>query len=370
MTITGPWHLLISKDHFDSTALQPQPVTPLDEGQIEVRLTQFALTANNVTYCLLGRSFGVAGETAGYWSFFPSGEEGQGLLPVWGFATISASRHPDLPVGDTLYGYFPFASHAVFLPERVTEQTFVDGTAHRRDLPPVYNQYTRLAAVPAESPAHRELWPVFRPLLTTGFLIADQIADNGDYGAERIIIASASSKTAMMTAHSFRLRQDCPTLIGLTSAGNADFVRSTGLFDSVVTYDALTSLNPEIATAYIDMAGDGATIRAIHDHLGSAMKFSLLVGKSHWQADLRPGALAKLGMAPFFAPAQMKKRSRDWGPDGLRERLDAVWSSFAARAEGLTTPVLHHGPDAGQALFQEAVAGRIKAQQADIVVLD
>jgi hypothetical protein len=40
-------------------------------------------------------------------------------------------------------------------------------------------------------------WPVYRPLFLTGWLIADQFEDDGDYGAQQLLIASASSKTAI-----------------------------------------------------------------------------------------------------------------------------------------------------------------------------
>ena len=40
----------------------------LNDGEISVKIERFAFTANNVTY-------GVAGETIGYWQFFPASED-------------------------------------------------------------------------------------------------------------------------------------------------------------------------------------------------------------------------------------------------------------------------------------------------------
>jgi hypothetical protein len=52
-----------------------------------LRAARFGLTANNITYGLLD-------EGLGYWTFFPA-QDGWGRIPVWGFAEVVASAHPD-----------------------------------------------------------------------------------------------------------------------------------------------------------------------------------------------------------------------------------------------------------------------------------
>jgi hypothetical protein len=72
----------------------------LNQGQILVQVDRFAFTANNVTY-------GAAGDTIGYWKFFPAREDAQndwGCLPVWGFATIVGSILDGLIEGERVYG--------------------------------------------------------------------------------------------------------------------------------------------------------------------------------------------------------------------------------------------------------------------------
>ena len=58
---------------------------PLSDGEVLARIDRFALTANNVTY-------GVMGERIGYWKFFPVEAEEDGIIPVWGFAPRSSLR--------------------------------------------------------------------------------------------------------------------------------------------------------------------------------------------------------------------------------------------------------------------------------------
>lgn len=95
--------LLVKKDNLSETRIHQLPDTALREGQIRLRVNHFALTSNNITYAAFGG-------TMSYWNFFPSDEAGWGIIPVWGFATVTQSLHPGVAVGEKLYGYFPMAS--------------------------------------------------------------------------------------------------------------------------------------------------------------------------------------------------------------------------------------------------------------------
>ena len=56
------------------------------------------------------------------------------------------------------------ASHAVLTPGHIGGGSFVDVTPRRTTLPPIYNQYQRVEAIPDYKPEHHDYWPVFRPL--------------------------------------------------------------------------------------------------------------------------------------------------------------------------------------------------------------
>ena len=98
--------LLVRQDQLATTRLQTTEDTALADGQVRVRVDQFALTANNITYAAMG-------DLLNYWQFFPTGEPGWGIVPVWGFGTVVQSLHPAIAVGERLYGYWPLASQAV-----------------------------------------------------------------------------------------------------------------------------------------------------------------------------------------------------------------------------------------------------------------
>ena len=61
--------------------------------------TRFGLTANNVTYAVIG-------EAMSYWDFFPA-EDGWGRVPMWGFAEVERSEAEGVEPGTRVYGYLP-----------------------------------------------------------------------------------------------------------------------------------------------------------------------------------------------------------------------------------------------------------------------
>lgn len=74
----------------------------LAPGQVLLRVDSFGLSTNNVTYAALG-------DALGYWRFFPA-PEGWGRVPVWGFADVARSRHPDLAEGERVFGFLPMST--------------------------------------------------------------------------------------------------------------------------------------------------------------------------------------------------------------------------------------------------------------------
>ena len=107
--------ILVDQTDITKAVLDEAASPDLSEGEVRLKLESFALTANNVTYA-------AAGFVIGYWRFFPSGREGQGIVPVWGMARVVESRNEALVEGARL-GHsaargFPgeFGRHARFLP--------------------------------------------------------------------------------------------------------------------------------------------------------------------------------------------------------------------------------------------------------------
>jgi hypothetical protein len=345
--------LQIRKDHLPTTRWHERADEPLAPGQVRVRIDRFALTSNNITYAAFG-------EAMNYWRFYPTGEEGWGVIPVWGFATVVESTHPEVPVGERVYGYLPMASHTVLTPVRVSAGGWADGAPHRAELHPVYNQLTRCATDPFYTPDTEDVQALLRPLFITSWLIDDFLADNDFFGARVMLLSSASSKTAYGTAFQLAQREGIE-VVGLTSPGNVAFCESLGCYDRVLTYDQLDAIDAEAACVYVDFAGNSDLRRAIHTRFVN-LKHSSSIGGTHVEhlgaAKDLPGPRATL----FFAPAQVKKRETEWGPKGLNQRLVAAWQAFSKAVAQPGTPWLvvqtHHGRAAVEAAYAQVLSGR------------
>ena len=369
MTSDTGHRLFIARAHLGTAHLGPDPDAPaaraLQPGQARLAVQHFSLTANNITYAAFG-------EAMKYWDFFPSGDAALGCLPVWGFATVVESQAAGLDVGRRVWGYYPAGTHLVVAPSKVSGGGFVDGAPHRQALALVYNQYAFCDADPGWKPELEGLQAVLRPLFITSFLIDDFLHDNAFFGAQQVLMSSASSKTAFGTAHSLALRKGAPgapKIVGLTSAGHADFTRSLGCYDEVLLYEDLATLSAQVPTVYVDFAGDADLRRRIHTHFADRLMFSSAIGGTHWEGlgssrDL-PGPRPTL----FFAPAQVKLRSAPppagWGSAELQRRIAAAWAGFIEQVAtgGWVQIVERQGAQAALQAYGQMLAGRTQARQ-------
>jgi hypothetical protein len=322
-------NFLVRREDLAVTRLAEEADVTPRTGEAVLAVDRFALTANNITY-------GVAGDVIGYWNFFPA-EEGWGRVPVWGIGTVTGSGHPDVAVGASFYGYFPMSSELLLQPENVSARGFTDAAAHRAALPAVYNQYSLLSPANGFEPRYHNHAILYRPLFTTSFVLDDYFADNDFFGAQALILGSASSKTAFGLAFMLR-RRGGVTVVGLTSGANRSFVEGLGLYDEVLTYDEVESL-PIRPSAYVDMAGNRPVLARVHHHLGASLLSSCGVGITHWEAregedpaDL-PGARPTM----FFAPTQIQKRHQELGAATYQSRIGEATAAFFARVDDWVT---------------------------------
>lgn len=345
--------LLVRQDQLGTTRISTAAPAPLAERQIRVRVDSFALTSNNITYAAFG-------EAMNYWQFFPTGEPGWGIVPVWGFGTVVQSLHAGVAVGERLYGYWPMASEAVLQPDRLSPSGFRDAAPHRAALHAVYNQYLRCNQDPFYTSESEDTQALLRPLFVTSWLIDDFLADNDFFGAQTMLLSSASSKTAYGTAFQLKQRPGIE-VVGLTSPANRAFCESLGCYSRVLAYEELDLLAADAACVYVDFAGNADLRRRIHTRFPN-LKYSCSIGGTHVDqlggAKNLPGPRATL----FFAPAQAKKRQADWGAAELGEKLVAAWRAFSMRVAEPPQPwlaVQHHaGPEEVQRAYAQVLAGR------------
>jgi hypothetical protein len=349
------WELLVDRTDLTNTAIGDVPTPSIGDGQVLLRVDRVGMTANNVTYAVFG-------DAMHYWDFFPAAA-GWGRVPLWGFCEVEASNAPGVAVGTRLYGYLPTSSHLVVEPAKVDAGGFRDASAHRQHLPSPYNGLTTTSEDPAYERSREDLQVLFRPLFMTSFMLADFLQDNGFFGAETVVLSSASSKTSYGTA--FLL--DGMRTVGLTSDGNVGFAESLGCYDHVTSYADLQL--PEGPTVYVDVAGDAALRRRVHE--SAELVHSAVVGAAHHDAapDLSDDGLPGPRPAFFFAPDQMRKRYADWGPDGVEEEHAKAWARFAPVVEGWVDVTVGTGPEGLRSAWLEVLAGGVPPRVGHVIQL-
>lgn len=292
--------------------------------------------------------------------------EGWGNVPVWGFAEVIDSRHEGFKRGERIYGLLPMATHLVLRPDRVNEFRFVDATAHRQKLPSAYNLYLRADRDPTYQPRDEGLQALLRPVFITSFLIDDFLADEGFFGADCVLLSSASSKTAFGLAHQLHRRAGIE-VIGLTSTAHGGFVRGLGCYNQVLAYDEMARLPAQRPTVYVDFAGSSALRSAVHEHYGSSLKYSSAIGFSHRETGAPQAGLPGPEPVFFFAPDRLRKRATDWGRDGIDTRFADQWREFLPVARHWLTVVAGHGPEAVEAVYGQALRGTVPPDRGHIL---
>jgi hypothetical protein len=361
MTETG-WDVLVGRDDLARTAYVERPVPSIGPGEALLRPDRVGVTANNVTYALVG-------ESMRYWDFFPA-DDGWGRVPLWGFADVVESAVEGVSVGTRVYGYLPPSSDLVVRPDRVDGSGFRDASEHRAALPSPYNIYAATTGDPSYDPDREDLQVLYRPLFITSFMLVDFLDDHAMFGADSVVISSASSKTAYGAAFCLGRLDRPPRRVGLTSAANAAFTRSLGCYDDVVSYDDVTELPTDVVTAYVDVAGSIPLRRTVHEHLGSALAHDAVVGATHLDAPPTGGADVP-GPRPtfFFAPDQIRKRRADWGPGGIEQRYGAAWRAFVPSVERWVDVAVSAGAEGLRAAWLEVLGGRVDPRRGHVVQL-
>ncbi len=353
--------LEVQKDNWHETRVVNAAVdTKLADSEVLLRIDRLALTANNISYAS-------AGDSLGYWKFFPA-EEGWGRLPAMGWAQVQASAHPDIAEGERVWGFFPLGTHLKILAGKVSPQSFVDVSPHREGLAPLYAQFDRATGYPVYEEAREDQDSLLRGLFMTSWLVEDFLEVNHFFGAQSCLITSASSKTSIALAHCVKQRGKLAS-VAITSAGNVEFCESLGCYDSVVTYDEIASLDNARPVVMVDMAGSKKILSDLHHHFGDNMKYSCRIGATHVEdfgpVDNLPGATPEF----FFAPGHVQTRSKELGPAELMMRLGAAYVGFRQFCDGWLSVERSYGVKSAEAVYQQVLAGRANPASGQIISL-
>lgn len=366
--MTDVRHRLITRkaDPGDTRIAELPADGELREGEVRLALDRFSLTTNNITYAAYG-------DAIGYWRVFPTGEDDFGMMPVWGFADVAASRAPGIDVGARVFGYFPMADTLVVQAEKISRGGFADGSPWRKAVPDIYNRYVLCAADRNYAVELENSEALFRPLFITSYTAVDFLRENDFFGARRIVVSSASSKTAYGAA--WCLADDDVELIALTGARNRAFVEGLDAYDAVQGYEAVETLRAGVPTLYLDLTGDAALRRRVHAHFGGDLTYDCLVGST--QSDGFTADDPDLtGPRPvfFFAATCLDQHRAQGTLHAFYDRFLSDQRRFFERVVDPASPwitiVEHHGLAAAAEVVRDLADGVSDPAQGAIVRID
>ena len=328
----------------------PQP------GEALLHIEKFGLSSNNVTYLALGDSMS-------YQEFFPAPDPGLVSRwccpPVWGVARVLESATEELRGEERIYGFFPAAKFINLRPAAQSHSGFSVERPHIPDRFSLYNHYSLSTRDPFFSIGQEELMVVMRPLFLTGLLLADYLASIECGGASRLLVSSSASKTAYGFVHAMRNAAEVE-ILGLASEDGCGTADSFGLYDQVVPYQELESIDCNRPVTYVDVSGSIPIRERVDRHFAEHLRRVVAVGLTHWTEGTYGGAVPRVS-APseiFFAPTWSEKRIGNDGSAFVTKLMDGWNAQLRDAAEQFQ---LNHvqGPDALEASWRDLAHGRV-----------
>jgi hypothetical protein len=310
-------------------------VTKVEMGEadcVAFAVERFALTANVLTYAATGNDYG-------YWSLYPAAGD-RGRVPVWGYAT---GRGPEDGRDISIFGLLPMASR-VSLDLRATRGGWREVSETRALLNPVYNRYSSAEGTIKQRDANM----LYRPLLIAALVLEQWLREEARFGADTILVTSASSKTALGFA---MLARDHVAVIGMTAEARHEFVSDTGMYRAVLPYGQPVTHGGSVTI--VDFAGDDRLIADLQQRLGDRCKRVVRIGRTHWHAPNTGDA------DRFFAPVQIERLVRLWGPVAFETHLAGAIERFDAVSAAWFRKRYLDGPDAILAGYRKLAAGAV-----------
>ena len=362
--VTEIW---IEKSNVANTKIVEKVLNSTQLGADEVlfKIDSCGFSANNVTYSIFG-------DKMGYWGFFPANDT-WGIVPMWGFATVLESNHPDVKVGEKVYGYLPMATHLVITVGKISPTHFFDISEKRKSISPVYDNYVRCATDPGYH-VEREAWQLnYRPLFMTSFVLDDYVGEGleaAEQPVKQVILTSASSKTAYGAAHLLMKHKAQRGLdyqvIGLTSASNKDFTQGLGCYDQVLSYDDTAQLGKDNVSWVLDFAGNKSLLLGLQKQFADNLGKLVLIGSTDVDAQQdKPDG--HLDSEFFFAPSQIKKRTGEWGHGGFAERYAKAWQSFALHMNAKVAVAEYSGAKSIEGLYHTALENKLNNLEINVL---
>lgn len=240
---------------------------PMDEdidnlplGENEVLFVPFTLLTNRyITYYSSGY---IVNDIEGFVD--PKGVQNTQSFktaPCWGRCTVYRSNHPDIKPGSTYYSFWPLTAYSV----RQVTNVESDGSIGYQNLPNFTGPKEWLKLVRMEDGESSYAIDNYE-YMKIGITYARELRDLDYFGAERLVISSASSASGQIIAMCLKELNPEFKVVGLTSERNYEFVKQFPYFDEVYTYEGIKSSPNTNKSLYFDALGWDSVTKDVFDH--------------------------------------------------------------------------------------------------------
>jgi len=349
---SGPgWDLTYRRDDLSTSDIRVTRPAALRPGEVRLAVEMVGVSTLTATYARFADSPMRFGDVF-------AAPDGFVNVPVWGFARVTESRAPHVPLGGRYFGYLPMSTHHTISPQPVPGGLF-DTTAHRDFLHPWYRTFE---AAPEQE--HDDLRALLHPLFPASYNLAESLAG---HGASTVVISSASSKTAIGLAHLLARRGGQAT-VGLTAAEHRSFVEGLGLYDTVVAYDDLAEVTVDGPVVFVDLTNSVERMEAVYRHFGDRIVATTLVGFTHPRPSFEPPRLGPPAPQLFFTPAVEQTLMAEQGEETYKRRYAEAETQFITESSAWLTVTRVRGPEALAASVGAVLAGKQPPDLAEVLL--
>jgi hypothetical protein len=181
--------------------------------------------------------------------------------PCWGRCKVHRSNHPQIEAGSTYYGFWPLAAYSVRSVCDVDPESFIA----YQDVPHFTGPKEWLKLIQMNGTESSFAIDNYE-YMKIGITYARELQDSNYFGAQRLVISSASSATGQIVSMCLKELNPSFTVIGLTSERNCGFVKQFPYFDEVHSYDDVEASPNANKSLYFDALGWESVTQDVFDH--------------------------------------------------------------------------------------------------------
>ncbi|GFF41977.1 hypothetical protein IFM51744_04987 [Aspergillus udagawae] len=195
----------------------------LPSSTLRARPVLLGLTSNNLSYAR-------GGDLLHWWKTYPvpptapspyNDQSLWGIVPAWGYATVTESKIPGITPDSLIWGYWPTSTSPTLLLLEPSEPEghWVEVSSHRQQLMPIYNRYEQVPPDEGRELDERAWSALFRGVWVAGYLLSEYVcppdlrarepvhplgaackfpwsAEDADLSSAVVVVLGASTKVA------------------------------------------------------------------------------------------------------------------------------------------------------------------------------